>query len=101
MPDSLRRPSPKELFYGSVTIGERGQIVIPAEARKNHALAPGDKLLVFRHPHLHGVVLARLDDVETLLGEMRQWMDLVERVRAEEADVTAGKRRPKKGERQA
>ncbi len=44
MSDSRPRPSPKELFYGSVTIGERGQIVIPAEARKNHSLAPGDKL---------------------------------------------------------
>ena len=34
-------------FYGSVTIGERGQIVIPVEARKDFGMKPGDKLLVF------------------------------------------------------
>jgi AbrB family looped-hinge helix DNA binding protein len=33
-------------FYGSVTIGERGQIAIPAEARRDHGFKPGDKLLV-------------------------------------------------------
>ena len=33
-------------FYGSVTIGERGQIAVPAEARRDHGFQPGDKLLV-------------------------------------------------------
>jgi AbrB family looped-hinge helix DNA binding protein len=34
-------------FYGSVTVSERGQIVIPAEARRDFAIQTGDKLLVF------------------------------------------------------
>jgi len=34
-------------FYGSITVSERGQIVIPAEARKDFAIDTGDKLLVF------------------------------------------------------
>lgn len=34
-------------FYGSVTISERGQIVIPADARKDFSINAGDKLLVF------------------------------------------------------
>ena len=33
-------------FYGSVTVSERGQIVIPAEARKDFDIKTGDKLLV-------------------------------------------------------
>ncbi|APV43696.1 looped-hinge helix DNA binding domain-containing protein, AbrB family [Dehalogenimonas formicexedens] len=37
--------SPK--FYGSTTIGERGQMVIPAEARKDFDITPASKLLVF------------------------------------------------------
>lgn len=69
-----------ELFYGSVTIGERGQVVIPAEARKQHGLQPGDKLLVFRPPHGHGIVLARLDDVRTLLDELQQWQQFITQV---------------------
>lgn len=34
-------------FYGTTTIGEKGQVVIPAEARKAMGLKTGDKLLVF------------------------------------------------------
>jgi AbrB family looped-hinge helix DNA binding protein len=34
-------------FYGSVTVSERGQIVIPAGARKDFGIKTGDKLLVF------------------------------------------------------
>ena len=34
-------------FYGSITVSERGQIVIPAEARRDFGIEVGDKLLVF------------------------------------------------------
>ena len=34
-------------FYGSVTVSERGQIVIPADARRDFGIRTGDKLLVF------------------------------------------------------
>lgn len=34
-------------FFGSTTIGEKGQVVVPAEARKSMDLKTGDKLLVF------------------------------------------------------
>jgi AbrB family looped-hinge helix DNA binding protein len=37
-------------FYGSVTVGERGQIAIPAQARRDHGFEPGDKLLVLGSP---------------------------------------------------
>lgn len=37
----------KREFYGATTIGEKGQVVIPAEARKAMKLKNGDKLLVF------------------------------------------------------
>lgn len=33
--------------YGTTTVGERGQVVIPAEIRKRVGLETGDKLLVF------------------------------------------------------
>ena len=34
-------------FYGAITVSERGQIVIPAEARRDFNVGVGDKLLVF------------------------------------------------------
>lgn len=33
-------------FYGAVTVSERGQIVIPAEARRDFGIEIGDKLIV-------------------------------------------------------
>jgi len=33
--------------YGAVNVGERGQLVIPAELRKALNIKPGDQLIVF------------------------------------------------------
>lgn len=33
--------------YGAVTVGERGQLVIPAELRKSLNINSGDQLMVF------------------------------------------------------
>jgi AbrB family looped-hinge helix DNA binding protein len=35
-----------KFLYGTVTVGERGQIVLPIEARKHFNIKPGDKLLI-------------------------------------------------------
>lgn len=34
-------------FFGKVKVGERGQIVIPKEARDRFDIKPGDSLVVF------------------------------------------------------
>lgn len=36
-----------EQFYGTTTLGEKGQVVIPAEARRAMDIKGGEKLLVF------------------------------------------------------
>ena len=36
-----------EQFYGTTTMGGKGQVVIPAEARKAMGIKKGEKLLVF------------------------------------------------------
>lgn len=41
----MKQPEGKR-FYGAVTVSERGQIVIPAEARRDLGIEIGDKLLV-------------------------------------------------------
>lgn len=42
-----RHSKGKHQFFGSVKVGERGQIVIPARARRVFKIEPGDQLLVF------------------------------------------------------
>ena len=60
-----------QLFYGSVTLGERGQVVIPAEARKTFNMHPGDKLLVFGHPSGWGILVSKVDDLQQVLADMQ------------------------------
>lgn len=40
------KPPERRRFYGSITVSDRGQIVIPAEARRDLGIEVGDKLLV-------------------------------------------------------
>ena len=37
-------------FFGTVTVGQRGQVAIPAQARKNFGLESGDQLVVLTDP---------------------------------------------------
>jgi len=55
-----------QYFFGAVTVGERGQIVIPADARKQCNMDPGDKLLVFFYPQCHGLMLAGVDQMNRM-----------------------------------
>lgn len=47
----------EQTFFGSATVGERGQIAIPAEARRTYGLEPGDKVLFFSTPFGKGGLL--------------------------------------------
>lgn len=37
-------------FFGTVTVGRRGQVALPAQARKQLGLEPGDQLVVLTDP---------------------------------------------------
>jgi AbrB family looped-hinge helix DNA binding protein len=64
--------SVEKMFFGAVTVGERGQVVIPAEARKAFGIDTGDKLLVFGHPSEHGVTLVKIGAVERFVELLRE-----------------------------
>ncbi|MFN3730353.1 MAG: AbrB/MazE/SpoVT family DNA-binding domain-containing protein [Fimbriimonadaceae bacterium] len=67
-----------ESFYGSVTVGERGQVVIPAEARAALGINAGDKILVMHHPIHQGIVLFKIEAVRDFLNEMAAGLDQLE-----------------------
>lgn len=60
--------------YGSVTVGERGQVVIPAEARSAMRLEAGDKLLVFNGPG-KGILLMHANTVAEYVDEAIQRLE--------------------------
>lgn len=68
----------EQCFYGSVTVGERGQIVIPAEARAEMGIHAGDKLLVVRHPVHKVLMVFRMDAMREFLEEMEQMLKRAE-----------------------
>ncbi len=50
--------------YGAATVGERGQIALPAEARRELGIDPGDKLMVFANKLNGSLVLIKADVFE-------------------------------------
>lgn len=68
-----------ESFFGTSTVGERGQVVIPAEAREEFNIQPGDKLMVMRHPVHAGVMLFKIDSAREFLDEFQKTLDRFER----------------------
>lgn len=59
----------KQEFFGTTTIGERGQIVIPAEARKAMKLKNADKLLAFGMGN-DMLVLAKVSQLEKFAKQL-------------------------------
>jgi len=73
-------------FYGSVTVSERGQIVIPAEARQDFDIKPGDKLLVFGDLE-RGLGLATIDIMrKTMQGTLELFREIGLKTEENQAD---------------
>ena len=57
-------------LYGTATIGSKGQVVIPADAREELGLKPGDRLYVISAMGSGGVVFLKEDRLEKLVDQM-------------------------------
>ncbi|GIW66600.1 MAG: hypothetical protein KatS3mg095_0498 [Candidatus Parcubacteria bacterium] len=57
-------------FYGSTIIGEKGQVVVPKEARNDLKLKKGDKLLVFGMEGM--VTLMKLSEVKKIMSYLEK-----------------------------
>jgi AbrB family looped-hinge helix DNA binding protein len=55
--------------YGTTSLGDRGQIVIPKEAREDLGLNKGDKLLVCGK-HNKALILVKTDQLPNLIEEL-------------------------------
>ena len=60
----LGRPKGRHVF-GTARVGERGQIVIPKEARELFGIRPGDTLRVLGELHFR--------DIADLFGKSESW----------------------------
>ena len=62
----------KPIFYGSTTVGERGQIVLPVKLREDLKIKKGDKLLVILNPQGSRISLINPDTMSELLDMMSE-----------------------------
>ena len=62
-------PPKGKFFFGSVVVGERGQIVIPKEARIVFNINAGDKLLILGDEE-RGLLIVHQSDLINLVGNM-------------------------------
>lgn len=67
-------PPAGKRFYGAVTVSERGQIVIPAEARRDFNIEVGDKLLVFGDLE-RGIAIAK---ASVMIGDMTDFISMLQ-----------------------
>ncbi len=64
--------------FGSATVGPRGQVVIPAHARKELGIETGTTLLVFLGPGGRGLILFKADAVEQIVRIASEQLAAVE-----------------------
>lgn len=60
----------KVALAGAVTVGPKGQVVIPYEVRDDMGIAPGDKLVVFYVPEKKSVGFASEKCVHHVIEKM-------------------------------
>lgn len=68
-----------EQFYGTTTLGKKGQTVIPAEARKAMNLKEGDKLLVFGMGS-EMLAFSRLSHLEKFASHLAKRLDAIRKI---------------------
>jgi AbrB family looped-hinge helix DNA binding protein len=63
-------------IYGTVKVGDRGQVVIPAEARKDLKIKPGDILLVMSGKHRRGIYMVKADVMREFARRIMQGFEM-------------------------
>jgi AbrB family looped-hinge helix DNA binding protein len=66
-------------IYGTVKVGDRGQVVIPAEARKDLNIKAGDLLLVMAGRNRRGIAMVKADAMRELAGRIMQGLEVTKK----------------------
>ena len=57
-------------IHGTATLNDKGQLVIPREARKAMGLEAGSKLVIMQSPKRPALILLRSEEVESLIKDL-------------------------------
>jgi AbrB family looped-hinge helix DNA binding protein len=67
-------------FYGLATVGTKGQIVIPAKAREEFNIEPGDSLVIIGIKNHNMIGVCPVSSVETMLTHMTERLNEIKAV---------------------
>jgi AbrB family looped-hinge helix DNA binding protein len=57
-------------ILGTATLNEKGQLVIPVEARHTLGLSPGSRVVIMSNPHRPALTLLKSEDVEAMVKDL-------------------------------
>lgn len=57
-------------LYGTATVGTKGQIVIPADAREELGIKAGDRLYIVNAMHGSGIVCLKEEMLESMVQQL-------------------------------
>ena len=60
------------IFYGMVTVSDKGQIAIPIDLRRDLNIDTGSKLIVMKRKDDAGIVLLKVEKMDRLMDKIRE-----------------------------
>lgn len=57
-------------ILGTATLNEKGQLVIPVEARNSLGLSSGSRVVIMSNPHRAALTLLKSEDVEAMVKDL-------------------------------
>ena len=71
-------------FYGSTTVGERGQVVLPVKMRKRFGINPGEQLIVLGIPGAEAetgrIMLIKAESLNKVLVIMEEHQQAIRKI---------------------
>ena len=66
----MTEPHPFPKILGTATLNEKGQLVIPIEARNKLDLKAGSKLVIMSSPYRPALVLIKAEELEAMVEDL-------------------------------
>jgi len=79
-----------DLYFTTVTVGKKGQIIIPAKLRKELSIASDEQLVILSGPHHEGFTVLK---TKSFIEKQEKFKELTEKIFGRSMDsVKTGKK---------
>jgi AbrB family looped-hinge helix DNA binding protein len=70
----------ERIFYGMITVSEKGQIALPVEIRRDLNIDTGDRFLVVKRRDNGGIVLLRQNIMDNIIEKIQDDDNFLNRI---------------------